>query len=77
MSNQVIVFTAQTWPHCYTVKDYLLSKGVQYTEKDVGTDQAARQELMQKDIMAVPVIKIGEELIVGFDKGRIDELLGL
>jgi glutaredoxin 3 len=43
----------------------------------VGTDQAARLELMNRGIMAVPVIKIGEELVVGFDKGRIDELLGL
>lgn len=32
---------------------------------------------MQKGIMAVPVVKIEDELIVGFDKGRIDELLGL
>lgn len=77
MSKEVTVFITQICPHCRSVKDYLSSKGVQYTEKDIETDQVARLELMQKGIMAVPVIKIEEELIIGFDKGRIDELLGL
>ncbi len=77
MSKEVTVFSSQTWPHCYSVKDYLLSRGIKYTERDVGTDQAARQELIDKGITTVPAIKIEEELIIGFDKGRIDELLGL
>ena len=77
MSKEVTVFTSQLCSYCYVAKDYLSSKGVQYIEKDVETDQEARQELMQKGITAVPVIKIEEELIVGFDKYRIDELLGL
>ena len=77
MSKEVTVFTSQLCSYCYVAKDYLSSKGVQYIEKDVETDQEARQELMQKGITAVPVIKIEEELIVGFDKDRIDELLGL
>jgi len=43
----------------------------------VQTDAVARKELMKKGIMAVPVIQIDEEMLVGFDKNRIIELLGL
>ncbi len=77
MSKEVTVFSTQICSHCHTVKDYLTSKGVQYTEKKVDTDEAARSELTQKGITAVPVVKIGEELIIGFDKERIDKLLNL
>lgn len=76
MSKQVTIYVTPTCPHCHTAKNYLLSKGVDLVEKDIQTDQVARLELMQKGIMAVPVIKIGEELIVGFDRGRVDQLLG-
>lgn len=57
------------------MKEYLSEKGVEYTEKNIQTDASARKELMQKGIMAVPVVQIGEEVIVGFDKDRIDDLL--
>ena len=75
MSKEVTVFTSKMCSYCYVAKDYLSSKGIQYIEKDIGVDQEAREELIQKGITAVPVIKIDEELVVGFDKDRIDELL--
>lgn len=75
MSKEVIVFTSNTWPHCHTVKEYLSEKGVQYEEKNIQTDAAARKELMKKGIMAVPVVQIGEEVVVGFDKDKLDDLL--
>lgn len=58
------------------MKEFLSQKGVEFTEKNVQTDPAARKELMQKGIMAVPVVEIGGETIVGFDKDKIEELLG-
>jgi glutaredoxin len=48
---------------------------VDYEEKDVQQDTQARKELMGRGIMAVPVIAIGEEFIVGFDKNRLDQKL--
>lgn len=76
MSKEVIIYTSNTWPHCHTAKEYLSEKGVEIIEKNVQEDPAARKELMKKGIMAVPVIVIEEETIVGFDKGKIDSLLG-
>lgn len=75
MSKEVTVYTSNTWPHCHTAKEYLSEKGIEFSEKNVSDDPSARKELMSKGIMAVPVIKIGEELIVGFDKGKIESLL--
>lgn len=76
MSKEVIIYTSNTCHHCHTAKEYLSEKGVQVIERNVQEDPAARKELMKKGIMAVPVIVIEDETIIGFDKGKIDSLLG-
>jgi len=76
MAKEVIVYSSNTCPHCVTAKEYLTEKGVSFIEKNIQTDAEARKELMQKGIMAVPVLVIDGETIVGFDKNRVDELLG-
>jgi len=44
----------------------------------VATDQEAREELVRRTgQMAVPVILVGEDVVVGFDRGRLTALLGL
>lgn len=49
-----------------------------FTAKDVAEDQAAREELVAKTgRMAVPVIMVGDETVVGFDRGRLKRLLGI
>ena len=73
--DKVVVYTTKTWPHCTTAKEYLSQKDVEYEEKDVQQDTQARKELMGRGIMAVPVIAIGDEFIVGFDKARLEEKL--
>jgi glutaredoxin-like YruB-family protein len=75
MNKNVVVFTSNTCGYCHQAKDYLSSIGVEYTEKNVSTDTQARKELMSKGFMGVPVIYVGEEIIQGFDKGKLDELL--
>ena len=74
MAN-VKVYSSNTCPHCVTAKKYLDEKGVEYEERNVQTDPEARKELMAMGHMGVPVIIIGEDEIVGFDQGKIDELL--
>ena len=74
----VKVFTSQTWPHCPAVKNYLTEKNVPFEEKDINADMEARKELIQRRIMSVPTIIIDDtEVIVGFDKEKIDSILGL
>lgn len=51
---------------------------MRFTAKNVGEDATARDELIAKTgRMAVPVILVGDEVIVGFDRGRLNRLLGL
>ena len=62
----------------WKAKAYLNEKGVNFKEIDVSKDQKAAEELVRKTHqMGVPVIQIGNEYVIGFDKKRIDKLLGI
>jgi glutaredoxin len=59
-------------------KDYFNEKKVAFTDFDVATDMEKRKEMVTKSgQMGVPVIVIGDEIIVGFNRPVIDKLLGL
>ena len=64
------------------LKNYLKEKGIAYTEKFVDQDDAARNEMMAESggFLGVPysVIKREDgtkEDVIGFDKGKLDEIL--
>ena len=46
-----------------------------FTEKNVGKDPAARQELMELGLLSLPVILIGEQKLTGFNPTKIDEAI--
>lgn len=73
--ENIKVFTTKTWPHCVTVKEFLSQKGVTFEEVDVSNNVAGRKELMKQGIMAVPVTKVNDEYIVGFDKDKLESML--
>jgi len=76
--KNVIVYSTETCPYCVLVKDYLKEKGITYAEKNVGTDLAAREEMMKKaSAMSVPVVDIDGTIILGFDKTKINQALGI
>ena len=76
--KEVTIYSTPTCHFCHMAKDYFDEKGVKYTDYNVMVDLEKRQEMLEKTgQMGVPVIVIGEEAIVGFDKPRIDSLLGL
>lgn len=72
----VIVYTTTTCPYCASVKQYLESRGVAYTERNVERDAAAAAEMVRLSRQqGVPVTRIGDAIIVGFDRPRLDEAL--
>ena len=72
----VVVYSTPTCPYCHRAKEYLSQKGVTYTDYDVSKDRERAREMIEKSgQMGVPVIMVGEEVIVGFDQGRLDSLL--
>jgi len=75
---QVKVFSTPTCPYCIKAKNYLKDKNVAFSGVDVSTDQAGLQEMIKlSGQMGVPVIVVDGEIIVGFDRSRLDAKLGL
>lgn len=78
MEHEVIVYTTPTCPWCQAVKEYLAERGIPYEEVDVAADMEAAMEMVRKSgQMGTPVVEIDGEIVVGFDRGRLDYLLGL
>jgi glutaredoxin len=59
-------------------KDFFKEKNVAFEDFDVAGDQEKRKEMIDKSgQMGVPVIVIGDKIVVGFNKPKIMELLGI
>ena len=70
------VFSTPTCPYCTTLKNFLKEKGIEFEDIDVSKDQKAAQEMIDKSgQMGVPVADIDGEIVVGFDRERICQLL--
>lgn len=76
--KSVVIYSTNACMYCRMAKDFFRENKVEYTEKDVYMDEVARNEMIKMTGQSgVPVIKIGEEIVIGFDKATIKELLGL
>jgi glutaredoxin 3 len=72
----VEIFTTPTCGFCHMAKEYFKSKKVEYTEKDITEDNNAQEWVLDHTgQLAVPVINIGGDIVIGFDRERIDLLL--
>lgn len=72
----VVVYTTESCPWCVKAKEYLDSLGVTYKSVDVRLDKEAAADLVAKTRQrGVPVTKIGERYIVGFDKDAMKSAL--
>jgi glutaredoxin 3 len=60
---------------CGKAKEFLSQKGVAFTEKDITTDPSAVEELERLGAMTTPVIVINGEVVIGFNRARLEELL--
>jgi glutaredoxin len=59
-------------------KEFFQKNNVEFQEFDVGKDLAKRQEMIEKSgQMGVPVISVGSDMVVGFNKARLSELLNI
>jgi glutaredoxin-like YruB-family protein len=70
------VYSTPTCPWCLKAKKYLDSKGADYENVDVSSDQASAQEMVElSGQQGVPVLNMNGRIIIGFDKAAIDEEL--
>ncbi|MBU4140946.1 MAG: glutaredoxin family protein [Candidatus Omnitrophica bacterium] len=78
MDNKVKVYTTPTCPYCIRTKQFLKENNIEFENIDVSANQEAAQEMTEKSgQMGVPVLDINGEIVVGFDKDKISQLLGL
>jgi len=76
MSRPIIVFTQPDSLPCEAVKMFLKHRGAKFEERNVMRDEAAACELQEKyNSLSTPTLVIGEDVLVGFNPERIDELL--
>ena len=78
MEKKVKIYSTPTCPFCIRAKQFLKDNGVAFEDIDVSADTVKAQEMIDRSgQMGVPVIDIDGEIIVGFDRGRIKEALGI
>jgi len=70
------IYSTPTCPYCKLAKQYFSSKGLSYQDFDISENKEALSEMVKlSGQMGVPTIVINGQIIVGFDKARIEELL--
>jgi len=78
MSHSVTLYTAETCSWCEAVKEYLRAREIDFEDIDVSADPALAEEMVQKTgQMGVPVLDIDGNMVIGFNKPEIDQLLDL
>ena len=79
MEHKITIYSTPTCPSCKMLKSYLEEKGFEYENKDVGEDTKAREEMLEKNggLLSTPTVEIDGKIIVGFDKSKVDLLLGI
>ena len=78
MDKSVTIYSTPTCHFCKMAKDFFAEKGVEYTGYDVGSDAEKREEMIKMTgQLGVPVIVIGGDVMVGFDRQKIADKLGI
>jgi len=78
MSHEITIYTTSSCSWCQATKEYLHAREIDFEEVDVSADMQRAMEMVEKSgQQGVPVLDIDGEIIVGFDRSRIDALLEL
>ncbi len=72
----VKVYSTPTCPYCSTLKKFLKDNNIEFENIDLSKDQKALEEIIQKTgKLEVPVVDIDGQIVDGFDKKEICQLL--
>lgn len=76
MNTKPIIYSANWCAFCHAAKQYLDKLGVTYEVRDIETKHEYATEAVEKSgQMGIPVIDIDGDIIVGFDRPKIDASL--
>jgi len=76
MQKTIKIYTLEWCPHCNELKSYLKSKKLEFENIDVEDNEDAAEEIVEKTGQeGFPIIDIDGEILIGFDKNKIETLL--
>lgn len=76
--HKILLFRTKLCPWCHKTEEFLKEHKIKFRSIDVGKDRKAAQEMIRKSgQMGVPVIDIDGQIIIGYDKARLEKALGL
>ncbi len=76
--KKVKVYSTPTCTYCVVLKKYLEGKDINYEEIDVSENEEEQKKMIEKTgQMGVPVVEIDDEVIIGFDKEKIEKALNI
>lgn len=74
----VTIYTTPSCVYCKMAKEFFKENNIKYTELNVAEDDEAREEMVEKTgQLGVPVIMVGDQVIIGFDEDKISEVLSI
>ncbi|MEA4910767.1 hypothetical protein SDC9_07736 [bioreactor metagenome] len=75
-TKKIEIYSTPTCHFCNLAKEWFKEKGLAYTEYDVAKDIQKRKEMVElTGQLGVPVIKIEDDVLIGFNPNKIAELL--
>ncbi len=78
MQKTVTIYSTPVCHFCHMAKEYFAENNIEFTEFNVAQDQDKRQEMIDMTgQMGVPVIRIDNDVVVGFDESKVKELLAV
>ncbi len=74
----VKVYSTPSCPYCFALKEFLKENNIEFEDIDVSANEMAAREMIEKSgQMGVPVVEIDGQIVVGFDRERISQLLNI
>lgn len=75
-TKKIEIFSTPTCHFCHMAKDWLTSKNIPFSDYNVAEDLNKRKEMVEMTgQLGVPVIKIGDEVMIGFNQGQMAKIL--
>ena len=77
-THTIKIYSTPTCVYCRMAREFFKEHNVEYTEYNVAEDAERRDEMINRSgQMGVPVIDVDGQLIIGFDKARLMQMLGI
>lgn len=74
----ITIYSTPTCVYCKTLKEYLASRQITYKEIDVSENEKELEKMVAiSGQMGVPVVEIDGNVVIGFDREKIDQILKL